>query len=313
MKNAERLAQERGAILALPLNPDVVTSEEFIKLIGEFLPYASKEIFRLANPELAQLDATRARLMDREKLTEIAHMLATVVPKMASERLLTLSLYNLRMTNIARRISDANEPLPPSAKIYIEQEIEEQHVTYVKATTFGEVKMLAEQYRTVMQNAKKIDGKNPVRLKVEIDPTKLSSQEQKMVSENTTPELLKIMNVDDILQADDLLFRQRDIREIRESLREEYGERITIVDRYNEDRNESDIPSGIVFAEYKDKYVTSYHYNAVLEALMKPERPVLSDRRKGNKFWFIIRPITAIDFEQLKHELERYAQVLMAA
>jgi len=164
-----------------------------------------------------------------------------------------------------------------------------------------------------MQNATKINGKNPVRLRVEIDPTEMSREERETISEKTVPELLRLMEIDDVLQAEDLLLKRKNIKEIQADLQAEYGERIAVMDRYNKDRKEADIPSEIVFAEYQDEYVTPYHYDAVLEALMKPEIPKLSDRQKGNMFWFIIKPITKIDFEQLKHELERYAKVLMAA
>jgi hypothetical protein len=152
-----------------------------------------------------------------------------------------------------------------------------------------------------------------VKLKVRL----AAAPEDMQKLESGMEHLLERMGIDDVVSPEDVTVEDRSapktplamLGELSGSL-EYKPEHVTIVDRIDKNRTEGDIAPGCVFLEYEDEFVTAHHYDAAIEAMTKPEDPVFSDRFKN---WFRIKPVEKFDFESLRREIERYAEVMMAA
>jgi len=141
------------------------------------------------------------------------------------------------------------------------------------------------------------------------------------VNSSTIQHLLELMEIDDVLQAKDVVLYNEaeanivDLHDIRNSLvAQGYNpDKIAIVDRTNDERQDFDIPTGTSLIEYEDDYVTSYHYDAAIEIMARPENPALSDHVKNSRNWFRMKRIEKLDLNELRQELEQYEKVLIAA
>jgi hypothetical protein len=315
MKGIERLARQKGAIMGLPLTKSIIPvfqyeNARFDKLIRGFLSYASKELFSITNPDIANLDRTRAVLMDKARLERVALQLNRMLAPAASYDLLNQSAYNLRMTAVARQTMEFSG----ISKETILNAADQKRVISVRADTLAELKMLAEAHRDRMSLARNPDkGSIPVKLEVRL----AVSENERRAIEKDLPSLLERMGVAEILSADDVILVKSEEAESVKAIYERLAatekiqkENIVVVDRAREGREGSDIPEGAAFIEYTDKFITSYHYDAILDAIARPNDPALSDKYKR---WLRIRPIEVIDFDQLQREVEQYQKVLMAA
>ena len=222
-----------------------------------------------------------------------------------------LSVYNLRLASIAQALASNNLSAEDISDV-----TKEKRVLSMRADTIGEVKLLAEAHRRRMEMAQKLDAKAiPVELQIRLTVRK---DEKDKINDVTKVNLLKLMEIEDVLKPEALILVDEDrldtltLKDIARDLaaRSPDAKQIAIVERLDERRKDEDIPDNTLFVEYEDEFVTSYHYDAVLELMARPDSPTLSDRFR---LWFRIKPITKIDYKELQKEMERYKQVLMAA
>jgi len=179
----------------------------------------------------------------------------------------------------------------------------------------GELKLLAEAHRDRMNRAKKINA-NMVPLKLIVRLT-VTPEERSRIEKNI-PGLLEQMAINDVLSETDIKLIDKTAADsaTAESLCKDLEgsgyepAQIAVVDRVRPERDEKDLPEGVIFMEYEDAIATPYHYDAAIEAMSKPDQPVLFDRYKK---WFRIKPVQKVDLDQLRRELDQYQVVLMAA
>jgi len=314
-RKVEHLAQEKGALMALPLKTDILARTDLEELLRQHLVESGRQLFRLVNPKIADLNETRAEVMDRNKLAGIMAMLAVIIPHVASIRTMdSLDAYNKRMTGLSGRTTKPK--VKSSAIDCLKEKKDEKRIVSIRSSSLGEAKLLAEAHRERVRQA---DVKDALKLQLRIV---LDKDDKKLVDSITTGELLKKMELDDMMEQDILeviiedMENAKDMRQVTQELVEKgyIAENIAIVDNYKKDR--SDIPENVVVVEYKG-IATSYVYDAavVLMTRRNVEEESLSGVKRPNKslLWFILPEMAGIDVEELRQEIESYREVLMAA
>ncbi len=316
MKQVESIAKERGAVLGIPVRSDISVEDLLKEINGGFLARVSRDLFSLTNPDIDKLDETRARFENRDKLSSALKELTRLFPAIVSEKLSELSIYNMRMTAIAQKT--ASGQLPPYILTKV-TDSKEKRALSMRADTLGELKLLAEAHRARMNLARNFDKTAvPVKLQIRL---MLRQDEKEKVQNITNAEILKRMGIENVLLPEDVIrVDSESAGSVNVAVKDAYDrllsagygiDKIAIVDRVKENRD--DVPEGATFVEYDDEIVTSYHYDAALELMATPDDTTLSIRDAGKKNWFRIKPITKIDFDQLREEIKGYEKVLIAA
>ncbi len=304
MEYVTGIAEEKGALMAIPVRRDVNAQgliEEIEK--ADFLAHVSRDLFRLINPDMARLNETTAQLMDEEKLREAVLRLSTLISPIASQKLTTLSIYNMRMTSIARQTSIK---LSPETLDYPKDEEAPERALLVRTNSLGELKMIAEEHR--YRKPKKL------RLKIMLavaDEKELEELSNKEVLQN----MLEKMDIDsDILNIDDIEIMTKakadglSIRDMRNSelLAKYTDENIGILDIKRDGREKDrDLLKKTVFAEY-DTIVTAEDYDRTVEHMAKKE-----PNTEGLLYFSLPKAEALI--RRLIQEIEAYKQILMAA
>ena len=310
------IRKEKGADFAVPIEMnfvnDVMSAIPGIDIeLKEFLTEMSRVFFQLANPDIAKLDETRTHLMNPEELKQIQKRLSKALPPLAAQRLLELDIYNTRMENVAKKL--AIQELSVEAKAYIGNEGRAKRAISVRADSLGEAKLLAEAHEKRAKIAKRLNVEAiPLKLQIRLTLT----TDEKSRFEKNRDELLRLMDIktDDASYPIDIVVvdaadSDRAIERISAQFRDEYKlGNAAIVDSVKADRTA--IPRGVLFIEYEDEFVTSYHYDAAIELMANPDEPKWSERFKD---WFKIKPMERIDINQLRREIEHYEKVLTAA
>jgi hypothetical protein len=318
LKFIEQVAKERGATLGLALDGNVVFDARMYKLeleekIKNLLLAVSGNIFSLSNPKISSLDATRARLMDRAELVRLEEALSPLLPKIASRKLMEKDIYNLRMESLARQIPQMDrDDLGRAMKSIASQK---EKILSVRVGSLGELKLLAEAHRAKMK-AGRYEAKQRIPLKLHVRMA--VGLADKASIEASLPKILADMDIEDILKPDSIEVLSREeanaktVSGIVDSLRGKgfANNSIAVVDRSKSEMQERDMPEGVLFMEYEDDVFTPYHYDAAIEAMSKPETPLLSDRYRN---WFRIRPVKRTDLEQLRREMDHYQVIMMSA
>jgi hypothetical protein len=312
LQKLEEARRARGAY-ASGIIEDASMGEAELRATAEKLVTAieaqDRKIMAIAHPEIAGLSGETI-----DRIQNIEEVLSTIVarlPAIRSLRTSELSVYNMRMASLARELAALNITAADIRAI-----TREKKAVSMRADSLGEVKLLAEAHRRRMNLARRLDRKAiPVELQVRLTVRK---DDRAQITEAAKQALLERMEIADVLTHENLVLvneedlAQQTAQAIAEGLTEKgYRlDQIAVVDRLAEERDAAQIPQGILFVEYQDQFVTSHHYDAVLELMARPTQATLSE---GFRFWFRIKPITKIDYQQLQKEMDKYREVLMAA
>jgi hypothetical protein len=310
LENARRSA---GAFASGIVEADIVTKETLGELASQLaaqIEEQDKNIFSVQYPDVSKINPENIGKISN--LAEALNTIADRIPGIRSLRTSEVSIYNLRMTERARQ--DSTFSLLPSE--VVAAVTKDKRAISMRADSLGELKLLAEAHRNRMNLAKKLNkGAAVVKLQVRLT---VKAGEKEKINGSTIQHVLELMEIDDVLKPQDVMLvdeLQADLvslHDIRNSLVSQgyRSQDIAIVDRVNEERTDNDIPAGTKLVEYEDAYVTSYHYDAALEAIANPEHPALYDTFKT---WFRIKKIDKINFNELRDEIEQYQKVLIAA
>ncbi|MGD2278651.1 MAG: HEAT repeat domain-containing protein [Candidatus Omnitrophota bacterium] len=319
-KAVEEYAKRKGARMAIPVREDI-TEEELVKEIDAgFLEYVATDLFKLVNPGLADLDATRAKLMDEAELRKISERMLKILPRIAAERLSVKSAYfmNWRMRNTVSRIMAMQEGLSGEAKTNLKNQIWRK-VVIAKVKTLGEAKMIAEAHGRRMRGLGfRLKENYPVKLKVILDA---DSDGAARVRDNKQ-EIIEEMDTDGVLEIDDIVLGKTTSEVCREVIGDKHRPAdVVVIDELKKSRKDKGVPEEVTLIEYADGVMSPEAYDVSLEILVRADLPgVLESYLEeanivpgGGKLWFILPKVDKYKIEQLKHEAEEYHKVLIMA
>jgi len=279
------------------------------------IEHEDTNLFALNNPDIVKL--TPDTIKDISNIEDVLKRIIERIPSIRSMRTSELSVYNMRMTRIARNTS--LQSFTPKTEGYL-KEAREPHIVSIAANSLGELKFLAEAHRERMSLARRLDPKAaPITLQVRLAVREADSLK---INNNTKQSLLKRMEIDDIVDVDKLILINETEKEALTTQdiynrfidKTKYkAENVAIVDTVKEERALGTIPQGIVFMEYEG-IATSQVYDVILELLAhKTEAPAISGLERYREWFRFLPRIAQADMDRIRKEMEQYKKVLMAA
>jgi len=320
-KQVEGIVKERGAILGLALRRGLAV-DDLVGAVkeGEALKILNQELFRITNPELANLNETNVHAMSEEVLRATAGRLPSILSPASSQRILTkLEIANTRMRNIAHRTSSTSVPATKAVS-YIAAS-GEKYMVSVRVNSLAEAKLQAEKHRDTMRRAGRINPKFiPVRLQIRLA---VNAEDKARIEARPKADLLRLMGINDVLAENDLHIitpQAADALTI-EQIYQTYipqsdydAKHVIIVEPGRADEAAYGDVVDRLFMEY-GAIATSQVYDAALIIMTRdPKDPLITGLEEYKKGWFrFLPPITPNELNNIRNEFTRYKEVLFNA
>jgi hypothetical protein len=289
---------------------------------GGFLKHVANDLFRLLNPELSELDATRAALMSKDELERITGKLSGILPNIVSEKLFLLSVYsmNIRMSNSVNRLFDLQNDISKFGEVHMRDGSGKKAIV-AEAGSLGEVKLAAEIHRERMKRMGfKDPEKCPLKLKIAFRP---KNEEELAKIRRDKEKLIAQMEIDEILDIDDIVLEGTASQICQDLVSQGYKPRnIAVVGRAKGSTEGLGIPKEVLLIEYQDDVITPEAYSLAIEIMAHKKDPGLLKlylqgsgivRDENNPLRFILPKVTKYDVKQLKNEAEQYHKIVIMA
>ncbi len=321
--------KEYGAYASTVIDVQDVDEPELKGLVHELINQIEREdrLYFLSDPDSVPLDSK-----NMEEIQKVFTNLVDRFPAIRSFRVNDLSVYEYKFDKIAERSRIISRDMALAEKIAAIKTQEKTKVASFRINSIAELRWLADEHRRAIKRYADGDEANyPVKLHV------------RLVDENVTAENLDMVlersGVSDVINADNVsLEDSNDLAGIYEMVnikRDVYGEispedvvicdardlsdliiREGAIDKSAEDLLKKDM----LYVQMADG-VASQGYVAVIEIVangnrmptVMPAGARLTLKKIGSIRYIVVRPITPIDIEELREEIERYEKILIAA
>jgi len=319
--NLKKLEDARiayGAYASGLIETDITEGIKLRNVIEQLVSAMEKEdrkLFALANPEIAKLTPKTI-----EKITDIEQILSKIIeriPAIRSMKTSELSIYELRIDRIAKAHQVTSRDAQIAQKLAKIKESGGTKVASFGAHNIAELRWLANEHREALRKYGKENY--PVELHI------------RLVDENVTEEnldkVLELAGVSDVITRDNITLADGEtLREIYDLIQGQFGKveaKNVAIGDMRDLKLDKELLKDMLYVSMpaSAEGIVSQLYPVVVELIandnrrprLVPQGVGALEQPRGGLYYFIFTPVKPINMEELKHEVEQYKKILMAA